>query len=416
MSSNKKKDLSYYEILNVSRNASKQDIKKAFRKLGLKWHPDRNLKNKKKAETKFKELAEAYEVLGNDEKREIYDKYGKNGLKNRNIFYDHNVFNIEDLLGELSGFSNMFSSNESNENVIKHSIEVTLKNINDGGKYKTNIIRNNRCHKCRGTGYDDCKHHDCKHCKGNGKITQCRQMGQFMQYVTMICPKCKGKNTNDDYDICLSCIGTGFIKENYVVEYILPKGAIDGQNIILRNIGNYKKNKKYDGIDSDNESFEEYERGDVILIVSEKPNKKYTRNFRIGNSMNPSNLCMEMQISLAEALCGFQKIIEHIDGNKYIINERKIIKDGDIKVIIGKGLPYMDSNKIGDLFVKYKIIFPDELSSDKKIKIWQLLTQTPYQKFHVNNNDMYPNVALIDVASYVKQNHFDEDNTRCRTM
>ena len=391
-------DTSYYDYLGVSKLASKSQIKKAYKKLAIKWHPDKNPNNTKMAEEKFKEISEAYQILSDDKKRSIYDKYGKDGLKNNGIQFDPS--NINDILSGIFGGNffndNMFggnvfggspfnssfrSSNHNNENNLTIRIDVTLEDIYRGTTIIKDIIRKNICQTCNGTGDRNCNTNKCNTCNGKGMKIFIRQMGPGMiQQSVSPCNVCNGTGESKPENKCLTCNGIKYTEEKYLLQFKLPKGSRNNKVIIIERKGNLGKNSK---------------RGHLKIIINEMEHHQFKLCAdSMGRPMQHS-LCLPLEISLVEALCGFQKPIRHLDGNIMVINSQNIINDNTTMVIEGKGLPYLNNNKYGDIYVKYTVKFPSTIKN--KEKLWKLLSNDDFPSKNMYTGNKYVYVTQKEI-------------------
>jgi DnaJ-class molecular chaperone len=364
---------SYYETLGISKKASSTDIKKAWRKLAKECHPDKLPAEEKEAgEIKIKEINEAYEVLSDEKKKEIYDAGGKDALKGDN----ESAMDAENLVDILNMMSGQGRQQQELAPVVKIIEDITLKDVYNGRQSKTEIERYSLCKSCDSTGYKDKKDHICKTCAGQGHKVQLRQIGPgMMQQMRLPCGDCKGSgkdNTNENKK-CNKCDGKCVILEKHTVEFNIPVGSKHEDNIVIKNQGNEIPHKIRKGNEKLND------RGNVVICLNEIKHHVFQRNVVINQTLDPSNLCILIELDLAEALCGYSKCFEHLDGRKLYINEEDIIRDGDIKVILAEGLPHKNkSYKRGNLFVKYKVNFPKNIMPEKKLAIYKLLTNKEF--------------------------------------
>jgi len=329
---------SYYDILGVSKDADDQTIKKAYTKLSLKYHPDK-CANKEEGLVKMQEINEAYNILKDKEKRQKYDMFGKDGLE------DHQ-----------NPFEHMFRKQER-EIVppIKIQIQVELKDIFLGKKETITFERQNMCTDCDGTGCKNKIRSACQNCDGQGKsIKIIRQGSNVIQTVTN-CDSCKGSGINKNAEICNKCKGNCLFAETFTYEFNIPKGSSD--NIIISNIGHEIPVKMRNS---------DIYRGKVVLILVEKPHPIFEHE---GN-----DLFMKMDITLAEALCGFNKTIEHVDGRKLAFIQTNPINPGDTKILANEGLP-IDTYSNGSLHIILNVKFPNDLSNEEKKILYKILTK-----------------------------------------
>ena len=349
----------YYEVLGVSRDASEDEIKKAYRKLAMKYHPDKN-PNNKEAEEKFKEASEAYEVLSDKEKRQLYDQYGHAGIDQQfgNGGFSWNDFShfddISDLFG--GGFSSIFDtlfgggfSSRSRESQrysnqgenIQIDLALTLKEIALGTEKKVRITVKDICDQCRGTGSADGKAETCPQCHGTGQVRTVRQslFGQ-MQSISE-CPSCRGEG-KIIRNKCPKCMGEGRISKNKEINVKIPAGVEENQVIRLRGQGNVgPRNGSY---------------GDILVVIHEKPDELFERD---GN-----NIILELPITVTQAVLGDEVIVPTLTGTA----KMKIppgTQSGRIFRLRGQGIKGLNSYSRGDLLVKIKVIVPTKLSREE---------------------------------------------------
>jgi len=358
-------DKDYYEILGVPRDASPEQIKKAYRKLAVKYHPDRNPENKKEAEEKFKEISEAYEVLIDPEKRHLYDTYGREGVKTRfqqgdftwqdfshfddlrDIFKDLGFgFDFfDDLFGNFFGVGNRGRSHfrskraRSKGEDIRITLPLTLEEIYRGDTKRIKFKRYGPCPVCQGSGSADGKVETCPDCNGSGMVREVSStfFGQFVREG--VCARCKGEGKIIVHP-CSKCGGTGKVYEEREVEFRVPKGIRDGEYFVLRGEGHA----------GDRDAG----RGDLVIVVSEKPHKIFLRN--------NEDLHVMVNIGYSGALLGTELEFTHLDGRKLKLKIPQGTKPGDAIKMKGYGL---ERNGIkGDLYFHIKLIVPDSISRE----------------------------------------------------
>ncbi|OQR81753.1 hypothetical protein THRCLA_11437, partial [Thraustotheca clavata] len=274
----------YYEILGVSKTASEAEIKKAFRKLALKNHPDKGGDPEL-----FKDITVAYEVLSDPEKRELYDQYGEEGLQGGG--------------GGGAGadiFSQMFGGRgggrprgpQKGED-LTHPLKVSLEDLYNGKTVKLAVNRDVLCGRCEGRGGAVGAEKTCDTCNGRGMRIQHRQIAPGMvQQVQSVCPDCRGQGkTIRESDRCKACKGNKVTKERKVLEVHIEKGMRNGQRITFTGEADQAPGTI---------------AGDIVFVVQEKEHAIFQRK--------GANLIMEKKITLVEALCGFETIVEHLDG------------------------------------------------------------------------------------------------------
>ena len=388
----------YYEVLGVSKTADENEIKKAYRKLAIKFHPDKNPDNKAEAEEKFKEIGEAYSVLSDKQKRATYDTHGHEGLKNEGFSGPSDDF-LNDILknfmgGGMGGMGGMFGGHNNHDNDVPNVQcyeECSLEELYTGKKIKKKIERQTLCKKCSGKGTADGKEHKCGPCSGNGVRIKIIRMGPMIQQMQEHCNECKGSGRDKSAKLCSECNGDCSQTEEVEIKIEVPKGAYEGHVITVENEGNEIPDEdRKDG----------KTRSDVDIIVKEKKHNLFTRmtNVKISNKVepNPAHLLYEVEVSLAESLCGFQKAIQHVSGKEITIDYEGIIEQGSVHVIPNKGMPELDGTHHGDIYVVFKVKYPTDIDSKTKTRLWQILTNTPYR------NKITPEhpVSLVNVDNH----------------
>lgn len=337
------KEISYYDILGVDRNVSDVELKKVWHKLSLKYHPDRLGTNNKHLGDKMKEINEAYEVLSDPKKREIYDKFGKRGLEEGLAERNH-VFRQRrrDIVPP-----------------IQIGIQVDLKDLYLGKKINATFPRKNLCKMCNMTGSKDKVKHHCQECKGMGHVTKRIQTGPFVQTANIECDKCKGSGLQPGTILCDNCKGTIQFIEHCTINCDIPAGSSTNDQIEIVGEGHE--------IPQQLQGHSNHSRGNVILVIQEKEHKLFKRT-----NSGKNDLAIEMNLTLAEALCGFIKSIEHLDGRKLAITSNGGIRHDDIKVIKYEGMPSKSNSMLrGNLLIKFTVEMP---SVYDKSSIYKCLT------------------------------------------
>ena len=332
----------YYDILNVTKNADENEIKKSYKKLAMKWHPDKNTENKNESEKKFKEISEAYQVLSDPQKREIYDNYGEEGLKNNNDMRQNHFNSPDDIFQMFFGnmrspFENHFFQKNRKVDTKVVNIPITLKELYNGSKKKITLKIKNICNKCNGNGGLNFK--VCHDCNGIGIININKMIGKsVMQRIQTNCNTCFGSKKICQ-TICNDCNGNKIkIEENKFILVIEP-GFENNDNILFENAGDYIIN---------------YEKGDIMFVLKEEKHNLFTR---IGN-----DLIYYHHILFGDSLIGTQISINNINGEKIIYNEDNMIKENSYTIIKNKGMPIKKQNsKFGDLYIVYKIDYPHKV-------------------------------------------------------
>mgnify|MGYP001316632967 CR=1 FL=1 len=356
----------YYDILGVNRTADDKELKKAYRKLALKWHPDKHSENKDKAESEFKKISEAYSVLSDKNKRQVYDQYGKEGLDNiGGGFNPDDIFKKffggmggglgETMSGGFAGafgssmfgnMSEMFQQNQTKGSDKRSEINISISDMMNGSNKVFNISHKVHCLKCTGSGIKDgSKPNTCPTCQGSGICNVVRQLGPMQMNQQFPCNNCNGKGVIvSESDKCEVCAGKKLISTTEKISITIPKGAKQGENVIVKNMADAVEDKP--------------EIGDLILIFREK-NSKYES--RIGN-----NLVVKQSIFLSEALTGLNRIYHHPNKNKINIKYDDIITPESKFIVNNLGFYDKNTNKTGDLIFIFNIIFPVKKELDSK--------------------------------------------------
>ncbi|MHC4124497.1 MAG: molecular chaperone DnaJ [Planctomycetota bacterium] len=338
----------YYEVLGLSKNASEDDIKRAYRRMAMKYHPDKNPDNKD-AEAKFKECAEAYEVLSDPHKRSQYDQFGHDGLRGAGMhdFSRMNVNDIGSMFADIFGFNDIFGMGTRKSRRtgpargydLETGVELTLNEIVTGTEKTIEFTRQDNCSECSGTGCaKGTRPGNCPNCKGTGQVTR---GGGFFQMVST-CPQCRG-NGKIITNPCKKCKGTGNVPRKRVVNIKIPAGVHEGQGIRVANEGEPGRNGG--------------PRGDLYCYVRIKQHPFLERD--------GSNIIAVMPISSTQAALGTTIEVPSLDGPKSL----KIpagTQYGSIFRIKGQGLPDMRSGRRGDQFVQVTIETPTKLNAKQQ--------------------------------------------------
>jgi len=361
----------YYEILGVSKGASDEDIKRAYRRLAQKHHPDKPGGDEKK----FKEINEAYQVLSDKQKRSQYDQYGQTfeqaqaqgqggfggaqgfggfgdfsdmfrGASGEGINFEFGGEGFGDIFSDLfgggrarSGRGRMVKKGED----IAVDIELTLEEAYSGIEREINLYKRTVCPTCKGSGAEaGSKTVNCPTCKGSGEIRQTRRtiLGSFAQVST--CPDCGGEGKTIDKK-CKTCGGDGRVKESVPIKLNIPKGVDDGMTLTLEGAGEAGPKG---GVS-----------GDLYVNIHIKPHKYFKRQ--------NSDLIYELEITFTQAAMGAKVEVPTIDG-KAVLTIPAGIESGKVIRMAGKGMTRMDSNSRGDQYVKIKIKTPKSLTKKQR--------------------------------------------------
>lgn len=368
----------YYDILGVNKNATDDEIKKAYRSLAKKYHPDLNPGNNEAAE-KLKEVNEAYSVLSDKTKKQNYDQYGSaDGPQGFGGFGGGSGG-----FGGFSDFGDIFSSffggggfggrraNAANEPVQGDDIQVKIKlsfvEAAFGCKKAINLTRNEPCKACRGTGAKNGAYETCPKCSGNGTIRQ-TQRTPFGQVVTeAVCPDCKGTGKKIK-DKCPNCNGAGTTRENRSIELNIPGGIANEQILTLRGQGEAGRNGG--------------PVGDMQILIQVEPHKFLKRE--------GFDVYEEVPISFTEALLGGKVKIQGIDETLELTIPENT-QTGTILTIKGKGTKVLNKNAYGDLFAKVSVEMPKSLDRKQKELVKQLeesISKNQYPKKKAFNDKL----------------------------
>ncbi|CEJ54035.1 Putative Mitochondrial protein import protein MAS5 [Penicillium brasilianum] len=339
------KDTKYYECLGVDPSATEAQLKSAYKKGALKFHPDKN-KNNPEAAEKFKELSHAYEILSDPQKRQIYDQYGEEGLEGGGA---GGGMNAEDLFSQFfgggGGFGGMFGggmrdTGPKKARTIHHVHKVNLEDIYRGKVSKLALQKSVICSGCEGRGGKDGAVKECSGCNGSGMKTMMRQMGPMIQRFQTVCPDCNGEGEIiREKDRCKKCNGKKTVVERKVLHVHVDKGVRDGHKIEFRGEGD-----QMPGVMP----------GDVVFEIEQKPHPRFQRK--------NDDLFYQAEIDLLTALAGGSIHIEHLDERWLTVNiaPGEVIVPDAIKVIPGQGMPSFRHHDFGNLYIKFDVKFPEK--------------------------------------------------------
>lgn len=358
----------YYEVLGVQKDASAEDIKKAYRQLALKYHPDRN-PGDKNAEEKFKEAAEAYEVLSDPQKRSRYDQFGHAGMSG-NGFSDFGGMNMQDIfshmgsifedlgIGGFSGFGGGFGGGRNRVQKgsnIRIKVKMTLEDIAKGVEKNIKVQKNIVCNECHGTGAksaDAIK--TCPTCHGRGIVTRVQQSIFGQMQMQSECPNCHGTGKIIT-DKCSHCGGNGVVKGEDIINVKIPAGVSDGMQLSIRGKGN---------------AIGGGEPGDLLVLVEEEKHSRFERD---GN-----NIYEEFNISFPLAVLGGTVEIPLLEGKAKV----KIAPGTQSSTLLrlnGKGLPDLRGYGQGDLIVNINVVVPKRITKEEKSMIEKMMESDTFK-------------------------------------
>ena len=346
----------YYEVLGVSKSADATEIKNAYRKLALKYHPDKN-PGDKEAEEKFKEAAEAYDVLSNEEKKRRYDQFGHAGVGGAGqggfgggMSMDDIFSQFGDIFGSFGGFSGFggFGGGRSARRVnrgtnLRVKVKMNLQEIATGIEKKIKVKKYVACQHCNGTGAKDGKSYStCSTCKGSGQVTRVQNTILGAMQTTSTCPTCEGEGKIIN-EKCTFCNGEGVLMSEEVISINIPAGVGEGMQLSLSGKGNAARRG---GVN-----------GDLIVLIEEEEHPELVRD---GN-----DLLYNVFIGYPEAVLGETVEIPTIEG-KVKVKIEAGTQPGKILRLRGKGLPDVNGYGKGDLLAKVNVWIPKNLSKDEK--------------------------------------------------
>ena len=365
----------YYEILGVSKGATKEEIKKAYRKQAIKFHPDKNPGNKE-AEEKFKEAAEAYEVRSDDNKRSRYDQFGHAGVSGAaggggfggGMSMDDIFYHFGDIFGGHFGGFGGFGGGRRQQRVNKGSnlrvkVKLTLKEVAEGVEKKIKVRKYVTCKACNGSGAEGSSGHStCHTCRGTGQVTRVTNTLLGQMQTSSTCPTCNGDGkivTNK----CKSCYGEGIVEDNEIISINIPAGVAEGMQLSVSGKGNAARRG---GIN-----------GDLLVYITEESHPTLVRD--------ENDLHYNLYVSFPEAVLGTPVEIPTIDG-KVKVKIEAGTQPGKVLRLRGKGIPDVNGYGRGDLLVNINVWVPKNLSRDEK-KVLEKLQESENFKPEPNHHD-----------------------------
>jgi molecular chaperone DnaJ len=365
----------YYEVLGVSKEATKEEIKKAYRKQALKFHPDKN-PGDKKSEENFKEAAEAYEVLSNEEKKNRYDRYGHAGMGNSGSGFSGQGMTMEDIFSSFGdifgdafgGFGGFGGSRRGGRRVSKGSnlrvrVKLTLQEISSGAEKKIKVNKYSACNTCGGTGAaDSTSLSTCPTCRGSGHVTRLTNTMLGQMQTTSVCPSCGGEGKTI-IKKCSSCYGEGIVQKEEIIKINIPAGVGKGMQMTVNGKGNAPRRG---GVN-----------GDLLVVIDEEEHPELIRE---GN-----DLIYNLFVSIPDAILGTHVEVPTVDNNVKIKIEPGT-QPGKILRLRGKGLPEVNGYGRGDLLVNVNVWIPKSMNKEE-LKIFEKLKDSASFTPNPDKND-----------------------------
>lgn len=393
MHSRRRRDVNntkFYQVLGIDKNASENDIKKAYRKLAIKHHPDKG-----GDQEVFKELCRAYEVLSDPEKRRTYDQFGEEGLDNAGASDPSDIFDLF-----FRGGRPKRSNGKRKGEDIDSPIKVTLEQVYNGASRRMAISKDVICDACEGHGGPKEAIETCSSCNGTSVRVHIRQIGPVIQQTQAPCHSCRNGKVIAEQNKCKKCGGIGTCKERKLLEVYIEKGVPDGHVIVFTG----EADEKPDTIP-----------GDIRFTVHVMEHNVFARQH--------DNLLLHKTITLYEALTGYQFIVQHLDGRKLLIKSgpNETTEPGSVKAIASEGLPvYKNPFEKGHLLIEFTVKMPlyNELrleGAELKKKLKKVLPVPTSPKIDENHPDVEHHVVTdvteeMQSRSQPKESYFEEDN------
>lgn len=403
MANAKAEEVDLYETLGISKGAGKAEIKKAYHKAALSSHPDKVPDDQREeADIKFKNISQAYEILSDDDKREMYDQHGMAAFeKGQNGFSGGAGPDLDDILAQMFGggmgggaFEGMHGSfggagpgarrrGKGKSEVQQY--EVSLEELYKGKTTKFASTKNVVCETCSGRGgTEKAKAKTCDSCKGQGMSTRLRPVGPgLVTQETVPCNTCSGRGSfYADKDKCKKCKGQRTIKQRKLLELYIPRGSREGEKIVLAGEADQ---------DPDDE-----EPGDIVFELVEEDHKTFSRA--------GADLHAVLEVSLSEALTGFHRVVlTHLDGRGILLNVQqpagKVLRPDQILKVPGEGMPIKKSDAKGDLYLTVNVNFPEDGWLKDEAAVEKVRAVLPKPEAHEEQPEIVDEVSFEEVES-----------------
>lgn len=383
-------DLDYYQILGVERTASEDEIKRAYKKMAIKYHPDRN-PGDKEAEEKFKQAAEAYDVLRNPEKRSRYDQFGKAGVNGGAGGFGGfngqgmNMDDIFSMFGDIFGGRHGFGGFNSAENQTRQyrgsdlrlKVKVNLNDVMNGVTKKFKVRKDIICDECKGSGCEKgTSPETCSTCNGRGYVIRTQRSIFGMMQTQQPCPTCNGEGTIIKHK-CHKCHGEGVVSGEEIIEAKIPAGVADGMMVNVPGKGNAAK---HNGIP-----------GDIQILIEEEPSKIFIRD--------ENDLIYNLLLTVPQAVLGDDIEIPTVDG-KVKIKIAPGTQPGKVLRLRGKGIPAIQGYGYGkgDLVINISVYIPEKIN-DKERKLFEEIRNSE----NVKSNESVKKTIFEKFRSYFEK-------------
>ncbi|PIO37301.1 hypothetical protein AB205_0144020 [Aquarana catesbeiana] len=393
------RETAYYDILGVSPRASYDEIKRAFRRLALKYHPDKN----PNAGEKFKQISKAYEVLSDSSKRELYDRGGESAINGNGSFQRGACSSPMDIFDLFFGTrSRSRSRGERKGKTVTHCLSVSLEELYNGATRKLSIQKNVICLKCKGSGARQGSEVRCRRCQGTG--VEVRVLGRIpgvVHSVQSTCSDCNGQGECiKTRDRCRYCDGRKVVREKKILTVHIDKGMKNRQKMIFHGEGDQAPG---------------LQPGDIIIILEQKEHPVFQRK--------DNDLVMKLEISLADALCGCKQKVQTLDGRTILITSQpgEVIRPDETKCILKAGMPkYRDPFEKGNLIIQFKVNFPKPgwIPADRLQELQEIFPLKSKPNLPDNTEDV--NLTDYDPSEDQRHQHrrevYEEDNDTYHPM
>jgi len=396
MSQKKVKDTKLYDELGVDPSATPEEIKKAYRKLALKYHPDKNPDEPEK----FKNISAAFEILGDEKKRTVYDKYGEDGLKEGGGGEFHNPFDIFDMFfggGGGRGGRGRNPGEKMRGRDTVHQMKVSLEDLYNGTTRQLAVQKNVICSGCNGIGGKEGSVQKCDNCNGSGMDIKMRQIGPGMvQQIQQPCRQCNQTGEKiKEKDKCKTCNGKKVEKQRKILKCEIDKGMKDGQKLTFNGEGDQAP---------------DIEAGDIVIVLDEKEHSVFRRQ--------GSDLFLRMDIELADALCGFTRNIKTLDNRTLVVKSHpgEVIRPKEMKCVLDEGMPmYSNPTERGRLVIDFNVNFPKDGWINPKDLISLEKCLPPCEKYviaDISEEVLLSNLEDVPPSSSRGSSYYDEDDNR----